>query len=175
LDEEDGLAQLAQAPDVLVEALELELAHARRRLVEEEEHRVGGQRTGHLEPPPLAEVQVLHQLVALGSEPGQLEQRLHTLGLAARAVAAPRGVPEGHPHVVEDAHPREEADVLEGPPDPAPYDLMGLGASAPVTTLKSVVLPEPFGPMRAKIVPRGTSRLTLSRALSPPKWSERFR
>src|SRR5206468_3295135 len=36
LDEEDGLAQLAQAPDVLVEALELELAHARRRLVEEE-------------------------------------------------------------------------------------------------------------------------------------------
>src|SRR5438034_4675354 len=129
LDEEDGLAQLAQAPAVLVEALELELAHARRRLVEEEAHRVGGQRAGHLEPPPLAEVQALHHLAPLGSDPGELEQRLHTLGLAARAVAAPRGVPEGHPHVVEDAHPREEADVLEGPRDPAPYDLMGLGAS----------------------------------------------
>src|SRR5438128_2284223 len=50
-----------------------------------------------------------------------------------------------------------------------------VGASVPVTTLNNVVLPEPLGPMRAKTAPRGTSRLTSSRALSPPKFRERFR
>jgi len=38
-----------------------------------------------------------------------------------------------------------------------------------VITLNSVVLPEPFGPMRAKIEPRGTSKLTSFTARSPPK------
>ena len=50
-----------------------------------------------------------------------------------------------------------------------------VGASAPVTTLNSVVLPEPFGPMSAKIEPRGTSKLTASSARRPPKFFVRLR
>src|SRR5439155_10444336 len=41
--------------------------------------------------------------------------------------------------------------------------------SKPVRTLKSVVLPAPFGPMRAVITPRWTSRYSTSTAARPPK------
>src|SRR5690348_3422248 len=38
-----------------------------------------------------------------------------------------------------------------------------------VTTLKSVVLPAPLGPIRPTMQPCGTSKLTPSRATRPPK------
>src|SRR5512139_577314 len=41
--------------------------------------------------------------------------------------------------------------------------------SAPDTRLKRVVFPAPLGPIRPKTSPSRTSRLTPSRALSPPK------
>src|SRR5437588_7169667 len=44
-----------------------------------------------------------------------------------------------------------------------------VGASAPETQLKSVVLPEPLGPMRPRISPCRTSNETSSRAVKPPK------
>jgi hypothetical protein len=40
---------------------------------------------------------------------------------------------------------------------------------APVTSLKSVLLPAPLGPMSACRAPAGTSRLTSSTAFSAPK------
>ena len=44
-----------------------------------------------------------------------------------------------------------------------------VGRSTPVTQLKNVLLPAPFGPMMARISPRRISRLTLLSAVSPPK------
>src|SRR5690606_1709701 len=43
------------------------------------------------------------------------------------------------------------------------------GLSKPVSRLKSVVLPAPFGPMRAVIALRGISRWSTSTAVRPPK------
>src|SRR5262245_19711804 len=43
-----------------------------------------------------------------------------------------------------------------------------VGRSTPVRQLKKVDFPAPLGPMTARIWPRGTATLTLSRALSPP-------
>src|ERR1700730_4018026 len=43
-----------------------------------------------------------------------------------------------------------------------------VGWYTPVTTLKTVVLPAPLGPMSAKIDPSGTDRLTSLRATTPP-------
>src|SRR6202008_3655102 len=43
-----------------------------------------------------------------------------------------------------------------------------VGWYTPVTTLNTVVLPAPLGPMRAKIEPVGTARLTRSSATTPP-------
>ena len=44
-----------------------------------------------------------------------------------------------------------------------------VGRSTPVTQLKKVLLPAPFGPMMARISPRRISRLTLLSAVRPPK------
>src|SRR6478672_1821694 len=43
------------------------------------------------------------------------------------------------------------------------------GRSTPVTQLKKVLLPAPFGPMIARTCPRSTATFTLSSAVSPPK------
>src|SRR4029077_9159008 len=39
----------------------------------------------------------------------------------------------------------------------------------PVIMLKAVVLPEPFGPIRAVIVPSSTEKVQSSTAVTPPK------
>ena len=44
-----------------------------------------------------------------------------------------------------------------------------LGRSTPVRQLKKVLLPAPFGPMMARILPGKTSKLTCDSAASPPK------
>src|SRR5699024_11701813 len=43
------------------------------------------------------------------------------------------------------------------------------GRSNPLSRLNRVVLPAPFGPMRAVMAWRGTSRCSTSTALTPPK------
>src|SRR6185503_12678454 len=42
------------------------------------------------------------------------------------------------------------------------------GRTSPESTPNNVVLPAPLGPTRPTVVPRGTVRLTLSRATTPP-------
>src|SRR5262252_847843 len=44
-----------------------------------------------------------------------------------------------------------------------------VGRRTPVRQLKKVLLPAPLGPMIARISPRGTAKLTLLSAVSPPK------
>src|SRR5688572_33134027 len=44
-----------------------------------------------------------------------------------------------------------------------------VGRSTPVTQLKNVLLPAPFGPITARISPRLISKLTLLSAVKPPK------
>src|SRR5579872_5759210 len=44
-----------------------------------------------------------------------------------------------------------------------------VGRKTPVTTLKTVVLPAPFGPMRAAISPSATWIDTFDSAATPPK------
>src|SRR3954453_43941 len=45
-----------------------------------------------------------------------------------------------------------------------------VGRSKPVIRLKNVVLPAPFGPIRAVMMPRCTSRWSTSTAEMPPNW-----
>src|SRR6188508_3233274 len=44
-----------------------------------------------------------------------------------------------------------------------------VGRNTPVTQLKKVLLPAPFGPMMARISPRRSSKLMLLSAVNPPK------
>src|SRR5947209_20513925 len=45
-----------------------------------------------------------------------------------------------------------------------------VGSITPVIRLKVVLFLAPFGPIRAKIIPELTSKLTLSTAVSPPNF-----
>jgi len=49
-----------------------------------------------------------------------------------------------------------------------------VGGSRPAITLKSVVLPAPFGPIRPVILPFSKERVTPSTARKPPKWRWRL-
>jgi hypothetical protein len=71
----------------------------------------------------------------------------------------------------ERASPLRENRCGGSPATSSPFRKMRppVGRSTPVTQLKKVLLPAPLGPMIARISPRGTVRLTLSTAVSPPK------
>ena len=63
------------------------------------------------------------------------------------------------------------ATLNDGMPEsdlPSNVHLPVSGLSKPVSRLKSVVLPAPFGPMRAVIALRGISRWSTSTAVRPP-------
>ena len=49
-----------------------------------------------------------------------------------------------------------------------------VGRSTPVRQLKKVLLPAPFGPMMAWVLPRSIAKLTLDSAASPPNCTDRF-
>ena len=118
-------------------------------------------------------------------------------------IAQPRAVGTDH-HVVEQRQAREAAHDLEGAADAEPRDAVqlqsdqrvpssvavpALAGSTPFSTLNSVVLPAPFGPMMPRMVPArhleahvvhglqaaeclGRARRTTSSG-GPPAWSER--
>src|SRR5690242_4503224 len=50
-----------------------------------------------------------------------------------------------------------------------------LGSSCPVSILKNVLLPAPFGPIRQRSSPSSRTKLTLLTALTPPKCMLRSR
>ena len=62
---------------------------------------------------------------------------------------------------------------LGGPPEisfPSKMTLPDEGGMVPLTTLKHVVLPAPFGPIRPTSSPRPTENDTLRKAARPPKF-----
>src|SRR6056300_414627 len=64
------------------------------------------------------------------------------------------------------------ATLNDGTPDsevPIKDQVPVSGVSKPVSRLNSVVLPAPFGPIRAVITPEGISRCSTSTAVRPPK------
>jgi hypothetical protein len=52
---------------------------------------------------------------------------------------------------------------------PSSRMLPALGVSRPISIRMVVLLPEPFGPRKAKITPRSTSRSMPSTAVNSPK------
>src|SRR5215472_11884961 len=50
-----------------------------------------------------------------------------------------------------------------------------LGSSWPVSILKNVLFPAPFGPIRQRSSPSASVKLTLLTALTPPKYLDRSR
>ncbi len=109
--------------------------HAGRRLVEEQQRRLRGQRPGDLQPSLRPVGQVLGQLAGVAPEAHVLQQRqapvAHVLLLARgsrRAQhdpehAALRAAVPAHHDVLQRRHLVEEADVLEGARDAQPGDL----------------------------------------------------
>ena len=57
---------------------------------------------------------------------------------------------------------------------PASVAVPSSAGSTPFSTLNSVVLPAPFGPMMPRISPSATAKLTSLTALRPPKTRDRF-
>jgi hypothetical protein len=118
----------------------LALGHAGRRLVQQQERRLRGQRAGELEPALVAVRQVARDLVGLGGEPHALQQLAAPAPEAAldlvEVPAAGEDVPDAErdpgvhadQHVLDGRHVGEEPDVLEGPADPERRDLVGAQA-----------------------------------------------
>ena len=128
LDQQDRQAELRSEPADQARQLQcLPRVHSGRRLVEEEQERLGAERAGDLEAALVTVWQVLRQLVVATLQPdeGQQLPGLDPGGLLLTPVA--RGREDGvdpartelrvHPHenVLHRRHVLEQTDVLEGP------------------------------------------------------------
>ena len=118
--EEAAAALLANRLHRRAELGRLAFVHPRRRLVEEQEARLGGERPRDLEAPLVAVRQ--RARVAVG-QPVDPELREGLQRVAPRAPAAcPSRAERAHLDVLERGQPAEEPDVLERAHDPAPGD-----------------------------------------------------
>ena len=81
------MPSVAQLADARVELLDLLGVHAGRRLVEQQQRGLGGERAGKFEPPLLAEGEVGGEFVALVREVEEFER---AVDLRARAAASRR-------------------------------------------------------------------------------------
>ncbi len=155
-------------------------------LVEEQQHGIAGERPGDLDQALVAVREAGDRRLRPGFQPHEGERRpgAGLQGRRSRAASGLLGRSAPMTTFFEGAHGAEQADVLEGAPDPGrrppvrgqardvlpgqPDGAAG-GAVEPERTLSVVVLPEPFGPISAWIPPRATVKLTASTALRPPK------
>ena len=159
----------------------IRVVHPRGRLVEEQVPRPGGERPGDLDPPLVSVGQRLGEAVGERRDPELLE---HPLAVGARpAPGDPPGPERAGLDVLERRQPAEQADVLERADDASAGRLVRharrapcrrsrsarSSAEAPERQLSSVVLPEPFGPIRPTICPSASDRLTPFSASTPPK------
>ncbi len=106
--------------------LDLLRVHAGRRLVEQQQLGLGGERAGKLQPALLAERQVGGEVVALVGEAGELQQLADARAVVLEAVEPARHhrlrcalavAVLRHPQVLPHSELAEEADVLEGAGD----------------------------------------------------------
>ena len=180
LDEQDGQVEVvADAADEPRQLLDLLVAEPACRLVQQEQTRPRGESARDLD----ALLQTVRKLPRLClrriREAHVLERLPRPLRPAAHHVAAVRSDDD----VLLDRHGREELDVLERPRDAAVDDAVrrrpqqrfpsktrspDCGLYSRVITLKSVVLPAPFGPISPTISPGSASIETSSSATIPP-------
>ena len=122
-----------QLPQQRGEILLLEIAQAGRRLVEEQQHGIGGERARDFDDALLAERQAARRVVKVRGE-AHARNRARSLGARARflgAIERKRRADDAcaaaqvraQRDVVEHAHPRHELHVLERAADAAPRDL----------------------------------------------------
>ena len=190
LDDEDAAARLEpHPPQQRAEPLGLGLGDARRRLVEQQHLRLGGQHAGQVDDAAQTGRQLLDELVAEGAELEQLDEPLGP----QRAAGARRGGTAAAPtaraacsaHLepllerdeqrLEDGERREQPGVLEAADQLAP-GRAARAAGRDVDAVEarpcrrrrpgsremmsnSVVLPEPLGPMRPSTSPSRSAKL----------------
>src|SRR6266542_3404075 len=142
LDQQDRHAQVGHERfQELHEGRRLALRHPCRRLVEQQQARLGPERARQLEAPLIAVRQVARDLVGVTPQAHALQQRLGALTELAldltEARAAGEDIPEpeadarvhAHEHVLDRGHVGEEPDVLERAADPERRDLIGAEAA----------------------------------------------
>ena len=130
LNEDDAEAELlVDAADQLGEVAALVLVHARRRLVQQQELRIGGHGAHQLQPALQPVGQVAGVLLGVGAEPDQVQQPVGALDVLLlapdRTGGAEQGVSKGvvgscvepQGYVLEHRHLGKQADILESPAD----------------------------------------------------------
>src|SRR5581483_1883962 len=129
LDQEHGDAFVADAADELAERQPLRRIHAGGGLVQREQPRLGGERTGNFQPALIAVRQAPRAVVGAGADADVIEQRqgarqnLALLGERARVAqhraehAGPRAHVAADHHILERREVGEEPDVLKGARD----------------------------------------------------------
>ena len=166
---------------MLQEHVRLRLVHPGRRLVEQQEGRIGGERPRDLDAALVAVAQAGAQIVGAPRQAEFGEQRVGLAAGRAQAVAVRerRGLDVlADGQVVEQPHDLERsarcprsAMSRGGRPDKLARRQAAMRPPAsrtwPVIALTSVVLPEPFGPIRPRISAGASDSETRSSARSP--------
>ena len=196
-DQDRAPSLVADAAQQRRQPLGLGLGNARRRLVEEQHLRFGGQHARQVGDAPETGRQLLHELVPVRLEAHQLDE---VLGPAPEATLSPPGpgradrrqrcaldlepLLQSDEQRLEDGEAREQPGVLEPPDQPEPAALVrghaadvlaGRGGTGPrsagtypLMRSNSVVLPDPLGPMSPRTSPSRRTRSTSSTAMMPP-------
>src|SRR2546428_10567832 len=155
LDEQDGLAAVAELTDGLEEVVEEGPVHARGGLVEEDERRVPHQHANELEELLLAVREVPRVLVTESVELHEAQQPERALAGCGEAVAC------DDEKIFQGRELGEDADDLEGPADPLLRDLPGPEA---VHALAAEVHPPLVQALHAR---HAVEKRRLARAVGP--------
>src|SRR5207245_5291513 len=110
----DGEARVADLADQLGESLLLRRVHARRRFVEQQDARSGGDGPGDLQPTLVAIGEVAGQVVGPAADADVVEQALSLLTSLALFAAVARQSDQGTRHARAVAGVGADDDVLEG-------------------------------------------------------------
>src|SRR5262245_66514675 len=136
LDQDDGDAVIGQQSNQPFEILDLAMDETCRRLIQQQNSRPQGERTGYFQSPLMTERKVarlllrkvgksyeFQELVCLAEEPVLLAAEAWKSEQSFRERIAVMRVKPGH-HVLEHAHLPKQFRILECPRDPLPRELM---------------------------------------------------
>ena len=150
-------AARASAADELPQALALARVERGRRLVEQQQPRLGEQADGDVDPLPVAARERPDRVVGPVAQAGLVEHPADG-GVDVRDLLEPGEQPQ----VLRDRELRVDRRLLRDPADLAAVErhVPDVGSSAPARICSSVVLPAPFGPMTATSSPGAASNET---------------
>ena len=184
LDHEDAAALGGQVAEQLAERVGLGLVLARRRLVEQQQLRVAGQAAGQLEQPGGAGRDRVGPLLGVRRDADPLEQPVDVGRARGGPGRAARGGCRGRPGRCRgrSASRTPRAAGRCGPCPawrggapgcgetlrPLKRTLPRVGFCSPLITLKQVVLPAPFGPIRPVTRPASATNDAWLTAVTPP-------